>query len=56
MKKNKNYWICKGVKGGESNCGKVFYNEDDNVCKYCGSKNTKQVSLEVKIKKYNELK
>ena len=50
-KKWKQYFICKGSKNGESNCGKVFFNDDDNVCVYCGSKNTRRVLLEItKIK------
>lgn len=51
MKKRKNYFICKGERDGESNCGKVFFNDDDNVCSYCGSKNTKRVELDIKILK-----
>jgi len=39
----KYYFICKGSKGGETNCGKIFWNDDDNVCVYCGSKNTRRV-------------
>ena len=49
MKKNNNYFICKGHRKGESNCGKVFFNDDDNVCPYCGSKNTQQVKLDITI-------
>ena len=49
MKKNKHYFICKGSRKGESNCGKVFFNDDDNVCIYCGSKNTQKVFLDIKI-------
>jgi RNA polymerase subunit RPABC4/transcription elongation factor Spt4 len=51
MKKTKHYWICKGEKDehSESNCGKVFFNDDDNVCRYCGSKNTQEVHLDIKI-------
>jgi rRNA maturation endonuclease Nob1 len=51
MKKIKNYWICKGRKKGEPNCGKIFFNNDDNVCVYCGSKNTQEVSLEITLRK-----
>ena len=39
------YFICKGRRKGEKNCGKVFFNGDDNVCVYCGSKNTKRVHI-----------
>lgn len=51
-KKWKRYFICKGRKGGETNCNKIFFNDDDNVCKYCGSKNTRMVILDYKILKY----
>ena len=37
-----NYWICSG-QGTEKNCKKIFYNDDDNVCEYCGSKNTSKI-------------
>jgi len=49
-KKWKNYFICKGKKGGETNCGRIFFNDDDNVCIYCGSKNTRKIIIE-KIKR-----
>ncbi|MDA3803174.1 MAG: hypothetical protein PF488_04795 [Patescibacteria group bacterium] len=42
----KHYFICKGIKGGESNCGKIFFNDDDNVCPYCGSKNTWRITID----------
>jgi len=42
----KHYYVCKGSRSGEKNCGKIFYNDDDNVCVYCGSKNTRQVLVE----------
>ena len=48
-KKWEHYFICKGEPKGESNCGKVFFNDDDNVCAYCGSKNTKRVLLEIEM-------
>lgn len=51
MIKTKHYFICKGSKNGESNCGIIFYNEDDNICPNCGSKNTQKVKLDVKILK-----
>jgi hypothetical protein len=52
--KKKNYWICKGTKPTaknheERNCGRVFFNDDDNVCRYCGSKNTRRVELDIKL-------
>ncbi len=49
--KHKHYFICKGTKGGETNCGKIFYNDDDNVCVYCGSKNTKAI-YDIKFKRF----
>jgi hypothetical protein len=45
LAKWKNYFICKGRRGGEPNCGKVFFNNDDNVCVHCGSKNTVKVNI-----------
>jgi uncharacterized OB-fold protein len=51
MNKKKHYFICKGTRNGEPNCGQVFFNDDDNVCVYCGSKNTQRVELDIKIKK-----
>lgn len=45
----KRYFICKGRINGERNCGKIFFNDDDNVCKYCGSKNTRRVHITHKI-------
>lgn len=32
------YFIC-----NDKNCGKIFFNDDDNVCKYCGSKETDKI-------------
>lgn len=37
------YYICKSNEKGEQTCGKIFYNDDDNVCLHCGSKNTTKV-------------
>ena len=34
----RNYFICK-----DSDCEKIFHNDDDNVCAYCGSKNTRKI-------------
>lgn len=50
MKKKKidirpqHHWICDGFSlETEKSCGKIFFNDDDNVCVYCGSKNTSQL-------------
>jgi len=33
-----NAFICK-----DKECNKIFFNGDDNVCTYCGSKNTRKI-------------
>jgi len=51
-KEHEHYHICEG-RGKESTCGKIFFNDDDSVCKYCGSKNTSRIIIE-KMSLYDE--
>ncbi len=37
------YFICGKGLGTEKTCGMIFFNNDDNVCCYCGSKNTQKI-------------
>jgi len=41
--KKVNISLKKGFVCNDKDCKSIFFNSDDNVCIYCGSKNTKRI-------------